>query len=240
MIDLATLPDATGHFGQYGGMFVPETLMTNFLELTAEYEKAKVDPAFQAELKYYLHDYVGRPTPLYFAERLTKRDPNAIAWLPGWGMILSVAFFLWAFTTTNLWFCLIGLCVGVALKYSYLTGQYTIAQGVVSAQRRAVAVAIVLFVVNLLGYGLGPLFIGALSDFLFNLQVADLGAADLARKACEGAAVKSLSADLQAVCKIAHPQSLQTSMLITSAFYAVGGAFFLLCMRWLQRDMVAR
>jgi MFS family permease len=176
----------------------------------------------------------------WLAERLAKRYPNAIAWLPGWGMILSVLFYVWAFTTTNLWFCLIGLCVGGALKYSYLTGQYTIAQGVVSAQRRAVAVAIVLFVVNLLGYGLGPLFIGALSDLLFNLQVADLGAADLARKGCEGAAVKSLAADLQAVCKVAHPQSLQTSMLITSAFYAVGGAFFLLCTRWLQRDMVAR
>jgi tryptophan synthase beta chain len=72
MIDLASLPDATGHFGQYGGMFVPETLMTNFIELTAEYEKAKVDPAFKKELNYYLKDYVGRPTPLYFAERLTE------------------------------------------------------------------------------------------------------------------------------------------------------------------------
>jgi tryptophan synthase beta chain len=81
MIDLASLPDATGHFGQYGGMFVPETLMTNFLELTAEYEKAKVDPAFQAELKYYLHDYCGRPTPLYFAERLTEKLGGAKIYL---------------------------------------------------------------------------------------------------------------------------------------------------------------
>ena len=67
------LPDARGHFGKYGGMFVPETLMQNFIELTAEYERAKVDPAFKAELAYYLKDYVGRPTPLYFAERLTEK-----------------------------------------------------------------------------------------------------------------------------------------------------------------------
>jgi len=53
-------------------MFVPETLMQNFLELTAEYERAKHDAAFQAELAHYLKDYVGRPTPLYFAERLTE------------------------------------------------------------------------------------------------------------------------------------------------------------------------
>src|SRR5678809_294301 len=94
-------------------------------------------------------------------------------------------------------------------RYGYLAAQYTIGQGVVSAQVRAVSTAVMLFIINLLGYGLGPLFIGALSDFLFNLQVADLGAADLARKACETAARKLLTADLQAVCATAHPQSLQ-------------------------------
>ncbi len=67
-----TLPDAHGHFGQYGGMFVPETLMAALSELTQEYERAKKDPAFQKELDRLLSEYVGRPTPLYFAERWTK------------------------------------------------------------------------------------------------------------------------------------------------------------------------
>src|SRR6188768_3208009 len=79
--ELQQLPDARGHFGKYGGMFVPETLMQNFLELTAEYERAKIDPAFQAELAHYLKDYVGRPTPLYFAERLTKELGGAKVYL---------------------------------------------------------------------------------------------------------------------------------------------------------------
>src|SRR5687767_8265552 len=81
MLSYDQLPDAKGHFGRFGGMFVPETLMQNFLELTAEYEKAKVDPAFQAELAYYLKDYVGRPTPLYFAERLTQELGGAKIYL---------------------------------------------------------------------------------------------------------------------------------------------------------------
>jgi tryptophan synthase beta chain len=81
MTDFATLPDATGHFGRYGGMFVPETLMTALLDLAAEYEKAKADPAFQAELQHYLRDYVGRPTPLYFAERLTRELGGAKIYL---------------------------------------------------------------------------------------------------------------------------------------------------------------
>ena len=60
---------------------MPETLMQNFIELTAEYERAKVDPAFKAELAYYLKDYVGRPTPLYFAERLTEKLGGAKIYL---------------------------------------------------------------------------------------------------------------------------------------------------------------
>ena len=78
---LPTLPDKHGHFGQYGGMFVPETLMAALTELTAEYEKAKADPAFQAELDRLLHEYVGRPTPLYFAERWTEKLGGAKIYL---------------------------------------------------------------------------------------------------------------------------------------------------------------
>jgi tryptophan synthase beta chain len=66
-----------GHFGEYGGQFVPETLMVALAELSAEYDKAKQDPAFQEELQILLRDYVGRPTPLYFAERLTEHFGGA-------------------------------------------------------------------------------------------------------------------------------------------------------------------
>ena len=68
-----TVPDKHGHFGPYGGMFVPETLMSALEELTVEYERAKKDPAFQDQLASLLRDFAGRPTPLYFAERLTDR-----------------------------------------------------------------------------------------------------------------------------------------------------------------------
>jgi tryptophan synthase beta chain len=81
MIDLATLPDAHGHFGPYGGMFVPETLMTALNELTEEYAKAREDAAFQRELSWLLHEYAGRPTPLYFAERLTRELGGAKIYL---------------------------------------------------------------------------------------------------------------------------------------------------------------
>ena len=68
----AHLPDAAGHFGPYGGVFVPETLMTALAELTAVYEQAREDPVFQNELAHHLKEFAGRPTELYLAERLTQ------------------------------------------------------------------------------------------------------------------------------------------------------------------------
>jgi tryptophan synthase beta chain len=65
-------PDERGHFGIFGGRFVAETLMPLVLSLEKAYEAAKADPSFQAELDYFLEHYVGRPSPLYFAERMTQ------------------------------------------------------------------------------------------------------------------------------------------------------------------------
>jgi tryptophan synthase beta chain len=76
-------PDAQGHFGQFGGRYVAETLMPLVLELDAEYRRAKADPAFQAEFDDLLEHYVGRPSPLYFAPRLTEELAKAA--LPGKG-----------------------------------------------------------------------------------------------------------------------------------------------------------
>ena len=66
------LPDANGRFGEYGGRYVPETLMHPLQELEDEYFRAQQDPEFQTELQYYLREFCGRPTPLYHAERLTR------------------------------------------------------------------------------------------------------------------------------------------------------------------------
>jgi tryptophan synthase beta subunit len=77
----AILPDHKGRFGSYGGRYVPETLMPALLELEREYAKAKKDRRFQAELADYLAHYVGRPTPLYFAKRLTNRLGGAKIYL---------------------------------------------------------------------------------------------------------------------------------------------------------------
>ncbi|MGA3007906.1 MAG: tryptophan synthase subunit beta [Opitutaceae bacterium] len=73
----ASVPDATGHFAVYGGVFVPETLMTALEELGAAYTAARADPSFQSDLDRHLKEFAGRPTELYFAERLTEHCGGA-------------------------------------------------------------------------------------------------------------------------------------------------------------------
>lgn len=79
--DYAAYPDPNGRFGDYGGQYVPETLMPLIHELDAAYRAAKADPAFQAELKGYMTHYVGRPSPLYYAARLTEHFGGAKIYL---------------------------------------------------------------------------------------------------------------------------------------------------------------
>jgi tryptophan synthase beta chain len=79
--DYSAYPDASGRFGDYGGRYVPETLMPLVLELDRAYAAAKADPAFQGELRGHLANYAGRPSPLYFAERLSEHFGGAKIYL---------------------------------------------------------------------------------------------------------------------------------------------------------------
>ena len=76
----ASLPDDKGRFGEFGGRFVPETLVAALDQLEQEYLKAQQDPSFHAELDVLLRDFVGRPSPLYFAKRLTEKCGGAQIW----------------------------------------------------------------------------------------------------------------------------------------------------------------
>ncbi len=78
---MSRLPDARGHFGPYGGRFVPETLMAPLVELEEAYRQARRDPRFQRRLAGLLREYAGRPTPLYLARRLSEHVGGARIWL---------------------------------------------------------------------------------------------------------------------------------------------------------------
>jgi MFS family permease len=178
----------------------------------------------------------------WLATKLYKKHPGAIAWVPGIGLALSIPFYIFAFTTQSLLLAAICLMIGGFVKYGYLAAQYTIGQGVVSMRVRAMATAVLLFVVNLIGYGFGPLFIGAISDIFFVSGVAELGVAaeELSRNQCHPAVLGELSDNLQNVCDEVYSQSLQSAMVIMATLYAASSLFFLLTWRRLDKDMVDR
>jgi len=203
----------------------------------------------------------------WLAARLMHRDVTAIAWLPGFGLLLAVPIYWWSFTTDSEIYCLIGLMLGGFIKYGYLAAQYTIGQGVVTMRVRATATAVLLFVVNLLGYGCGPLFAGFVSDVYFRSSLADAGYEGVVtRSMCDGAqeAVNAASraadaaltsSDISSLlgglsrpltdaqfefCNVANASSTQASMLTIGMIYALAGVFFLICARYYKKDLVAR
>ena len=80
-VNLPSLPDPAGHFGPYGGVYVPETLIFALQQLESEYRRAQNDPEFRRDLAYYLGEFVGRPSRLYFARRLTEKLGGAKVYL---------------------------------------------------------------------------------------------------------------------------------------------------------------
>ena len=157
-------------------------------------------------------------------------------------MALSIPFYIFAFTTENLLYAALGLIIAGFVKYGYIAAQYTIGQGVVTMRVRAMATAVLLFIANLIGYGFGPLFIGAISDVFFINGITEVGIAadELTRNQCHPRAIAELSDNLQTVCGEVYSQSLQSAMVIMASLYAASSLFFLITWRHLDKDMVDR
>ncbi len=180
----------------------------------------------------------------YLTERMSARYPNVVAWLPGGMLIACVPMYWIGFTTDSVPLALSVMLVAAVLHYGYLGAQYTICQGVASPRSRATAVAIFLFVVNLLGYGCGPLFLGILSDILMtNNLVASQFSLELTPLLCKGTSEQLISvlgnAKAQA-CMTASAEGLRWAIVYTVSIFSVAGALYLYCCKTLQEDLVAK
>jgi MFS family permease len=207
----------------------------------------------------YLAGAVGTVVTGWLAMRMRARSVTAIAWIPAIGLAASVPFYIWGFTSTSMIFCAIGLSIGHFVKYGYLAAQYTIGQGVVSQRVRATSTAVMLFIINILGYGLGPPFAGVMSDFFFGQAATAAGFPGFTNAGCDaaqeaiknagpGANIADVLAGLSkpiteaqhAFCGLANSEATQNSMLFISGLYAVAGLCFFACMFTLRKDMVAK
>lgn len=207
----------------------------------------------------YAAGAIGTALTGWLAMKLRKRSITSIAWLSAAGLVACVPFYVWGFTTQSLLICGIGLSLGHFVKYGYLAAQYTISQGVVSMRVRATSTAVMLFVINIIGYGTGPMFAGFLSDFFFKQKANEAGfpgftnaGCDAAQEALTRAGDGAVLGDVLAAmerpiteaqyqfCSVANAAATQTSMLWITVIYAVAGLCFFACMFTLKKDLVAK
>ena len=168
----------------------------------------------------------------YLADRLVKRYPNALAWLPALGFFVATPFYLAGYMMPNLWLAMPLLIVGAVTHYFYLGCMYATTQGIVQPRLRATATAVLLFIVNLLGYGLGPPVIGLLSDVLAGMRLGDVG---LTMADCAGALAGGVN---KTACEAGVEFGLRWAIFIGLFGYLWAGVHFLLAWRTLRRDWV--
>ncbi len=177
----------------------------------------------------------------YLAETLTPRSPTAVAWLPAAGLLISIPLYIWGFYMAPGTPQLLVWGAGAAAHYSYLGAQYTIGQGVVSQRSRASAIAVLLFIIALIGNGLGPQIVGILSDMFMRMQIEAAGMGDtLTNAICRARDLSALAPDQQAVCITAYGEGVRQSMTATVLFFIPAAAFYLIASLTLKKDMVAK
>jgi len=208
------------------------------------FEMTLSEAAFQIQVPAGLAASFGIFAAGYLTEKLTPRWKNALVMIPGIGLVLSVPFYVIAFSSENVPLAVFMLIIGAALHYTYLGAQYTVGQGIADARSRATAIAILLFIVNIIGYGLGPLFVGALSDIMISSQLsASSFGAELSSDMCKGARellTANLGAEKAETCLDANAGGLGQSLVITAILYGICGLIYMAASRTLHKDLVAK
>jgi predicted MFS family arabinose efflux permease len=175
----------------------------------------------------------------YITERLTERSPTAMAWVPAVGVALAVPAYAAAFFSEDLDVVFVLWGIGAVFHYSYLGAQYNIGQGVVSNRSRATAIAVLLILVSLIGNGIGPYFVGFMSDFFMQRELLILdGATLLSPEACSVGDIVRSATD-EALCRNANSTGLKLAMAVTASIFLLASVCFLLCGRTLKADFVA-
>jgi MFS family permease len=169
----------------------------------------------------------------YLADRYSERYPKALAWIPMIALLGSTPMFIAGYLLDSLLIAIPILMVGTMLLYTYLCPLYAVPSGVVDSRMRATSVAVTLFIVNLLGYGLGPPLIGALSTLLNSIFLSGMDPG-LTLEACKAT---GLATAAQTACNTANAEGLQWSMIIFKGLYVWAALHFYLGSRTLQRDM---
>ncbi|WP_373009449.1 spinster family MFS transporter [Hyphomonas sp.] len=174
----------------------------------------------------------------FLTEKLTSWSKTAVAWIPAIGLLIAVPAYIAAFYSSNLTMVFIFWSIAAVSHYAYLGAQYNIGQGVVSSQSRATAIAVLLIIVSIIGNGIGPQFVGMVSDYLMTQHLAASSMPDLTQAMCLDKGLEK-SVEQLAVCAKATSEGLKQSVSITVCWFIVAAGCFLMSARTLKQDFVA-
>ena len=174
----------------------------------------------------------------FLTEKASRRSETAATWVPGIAFLVCAPLYASAFLVGGSTLMLVLLMVASVLQYFYLGAQYNIAQAVVSLRVRATSVAILLFIVNLIGYGAGPPALGIVADLM---SASWIGANDLAGQITASCSLTdaSLSEELVAACRDARAYGVKWACVVATGLFAFAGLFFLAAGRTFIRDLYA-
>ena len=174
----------------------------------------------------------------FLTEKASKRSATAATWVPGFAFLVCAPLYASAFIVAGSTPMLVLLMVASVLQYFYLGAQYNIAQAVVSVRVRATSVAILLFIVNLIGYGVGPPALGIVADLTSSGWIDANGLAGQITASCsltDGA----LSQELIVACRDARAYGVKWACVAATGLFALAGLFFLASGRTFVRDIQA-
>jgi len=208
-----------------GQFFVSFMIRTHELSIFDASVKVAMALAVMASIGTYMSGWL--------ADKYAVRFPKALALIPMFALLAVIPLHVAGYMVDSLWVAVPLIMFGQMLLYTYLCPLYAVPGGVVDSRMRATAVAVTLFIVNLLGYGLGPPLIGGLSTILNSFFLSGLDPA-LTLEACKAT---GLSLAQQASCDTANADGLQWSMIFFKCMYIWGVFHFYMASRTIQRDM---
>lgn len=172
----------------------------------------------------------------YLTQQASRTSATAATWVPGLAFLVCAPLYASAFMVADSTWMLVLLMVASVLQYFYLGAQYNIAQAVVSLRVRATSIAILLFVVNLIGYGIGPPALGIVADTMTSGWIAASSYAGQITATCS-LTDPALSAELVEACRNARAHGVQWACVTATCLFAFAGLFFLLSGRTFVRDL---
>jgi MFS family permease len=176
----------------------------------------------------------------FMVERISHKYPSSIAWATGCFLLAALPLYWIGFSSDNLNTARLFIGMAAFLHYGYLGAQYTICQGVVDARSRATAIAIMLLLINIFGYGLGPLTVGYLSDVFAAGHLTGSGIDLSLCKGTDAQLLQTIGAAKLEICHEATAEGLRTAIKSVALVFVAGGLFYLWTSRTMDKDMVAR